>query len=247
MARRSVVGLAFPHLKPTATTWSERGKGEHVRLEGRRAVAAASLLRDAWLGEAARAVSLAMIEGGNVWNPYPRRRIYAVTEGNGAVSAGSLRRTRNMAEGNGARGAGYLRRNCALVEGKRAGDTGSLRRYCTVGICDRRRRSLWGRNRGNLCCIIFIGQAGNRYTSILRNKRRGPRQCCWRKGRVCRTAVELSFAGAEGTWLARVRVPLGLWAAPRRIPGAAAGAEEAGEGGTPPWWPDVYGLPGLPL
>ena len=44
--------LAFPHLKPTATTWSGRGGGEHVRLVDRRAVAA--LLRGAWLGEAAR-------------------------------------------------------------------------------------------------------------------------------------------------------------------------------------------------
>ena len=51
---RSVLELAFPHLKPTATTLSERGEDEHVRLRGRRAVAAASLLRDAWLGGAAR-------------------------------------------------------------------------------------------------------------------------------------------------------------------------------------------------
>ena len=109
-----------------------------------------------------------------------------------------------MAEGNGARGACSLRRNCTLAEGNRADDTGSLCRYCTVRICNRRRRSSWARNRGNLCCVI--GQAGNRYTSILRNKRRCPRQCCRRTGRVCRTAVELSFAGAEGTWLARVRV-----------------------------------------
>ena len=36
---RSVLELAFPHLKPTATTWSEKGEGEHVRLGGRRAVA----------------------------------------------------------------------------------------------------------------------------------------------------------------------------------------------------------------
>ena len=50
----SVLELAFQHLKPTATTWSERGEGEHVRSGGRRAVAAASLLRDAWLGGAAR-------------------------------------------------------------------------------------------------------------------------------------------------------------------------------------------------
>ena len=46
-----VVVLAFPHLKPTATTWSERGECEHVRVGGRRAVAASSLLRDAWLWE----------------------------------------------------------------------------------------------------------------------------------------------------------------------------------------------------
>ena len=39
------------------------------------------------------------------------------------------------------------------------------------------------------------------------------------------------------------KVPLGLWQAPGRIPGAAAGSEATGEGGTPPWWPDVYGLP----
>ena len=39
------------------------------------------------------------------------------------------------------------------------------------------------------------------------------------------------------------RFPPGLWAAPRRVPGAAAGAEEAGDGGTSPWRPDVYGLP----
>ena len=48
-----IVVLAFPHLKPTATTWSKRGEGEHVRVGGRRAVAPSSLLRDAWLGGAA--------------------------------------------------------------------------------------------------------------------------------------------------------------------------------------------------
>ena len=50
---RIVLELAFLHLKPTATTWSVRGQGERVRIGGRRAVAAASLLRDAWLGGAA--------------------------------------------------------------------------------------------------------------------------------------------------------------------------------------------------
>ena len=117
------------------------------------------------------------------------------------MSAGFLRRTPTMAAGNGARGACSLRRNCTLAEGTRSGGTGSLRGYSTERICDRRRRSPCARNRGNLCYVI--GQAGNRYTSILRNKRRCPRQCCRRTGRVCRTAVELSIAGAEGTWLAR--------------------------------------------
>ena len=62
---RSGLELAFPHLKPTATTWSERGDGEHLRLGGRRTVAAASLLRDAWLGERrVKCRFIAMVEGG---------------------------------------------------------------------------------------------------------------------------------------------------------------------------------------
>ena len=44
--------MAFPHLKPTSTPWSERGEGEHIRVGGRRTVAASSLLRDAWRGGA---------------------------------------------------------------------------------------------------------------------------------------------------------------------------------------------------
>ena len=145
-----------------------------------------------------------MVEGGGVWNAYPRRRIYDAAEANVAVSAGSLRRTRDMAEGSGAQGACSLRRNCTLAEGNRPGDAGSRRRYCTVIICDRRRWSPWARNRGYLCCLI--AHASNRCTSILRNKRGCPRQCCQRTGRVCCTAVKLSLAGAEGTWLACIRV-----------------------------------------
>ena len=53
-SKRNVFELALPHIKPTATTWSEREEGEHIRLGGRRAVAAASFLRDAWLGGEAR-------------------------------------------------------------------------------------------------------------------------------------------------------------------------------------------------
>ena len=198
--------MVFLHLKPTTTTWSERGDGEHARLEGRPAVAAASFLRDAWLGGVERETPapLPWLSGAAFETRTPRRRIYGAAEGNGAVSAGSFRRTRTMAEGSGARGAYFLLRNCTRAEGNRARDTGSLRRCCTVRIYDRRRRSPWVRNGGNLCCII--GQAGNRYTSILQNERRVPRQCCRRAGRVCRTTVELSFAGAENSRLARVRV-----------------------------------------
>ena len=45
--------MAFPHLKPTVATGSERGEGEHFRVRERRAVAASVLLRDAWRGGAA--------------------------------------------------------------------------------------------------------------------------------------------------------------------------------------------------
>ena len=31
---RRVLELAFPHLRPIATAWSERGGGEHIRLGG---------------------------------------------------------------------------------------------------------------------------------------------------------------------------------------------------------------------
>ena len=48
-----VLEVAFPHLKPTVATWSERGEGEHFRVRERRAVAASVLLRDAWRGGAA--------------------------------------------------------------------------------------------------------------------------------------------------------------------------------------------------
>ena len=54
MAGKKCLELASPHLRPTATTWSERGEGLHVRLGRRRAVAAASSPRDAWLGEVTR-------------------------------------------------------------------------------------------------------------------------------------------------------------------------------------------------
>ena len=109
-----------------------------------------------------------------------------------------------MGDGNGARGASSLRRNCTRVEGNRAGDTGSLRRYCTVKICHGRRRSPRAQNRGNLCCVI--GPAGSRYTSVLRNKRRSPRQRYRRTVRVCRTGVEPSISSVESTWLTRVWV-----------------------------------------
>ena len=53
-SRRGVLELVFPHLKPIATTWSVRGRGEHVCLLQRRIGAAFSLVRGAWLGDAAR-------------------------------------------------------------------------------------------------------------------------------------------------------------------------------------------------
>ena len=51
-SRRSVLGSACPHLKPTTTTWSGREGGEYVRSRRQRAVTAAILLRDVCLGGA---------------------------------------------------------------------------------------------------------------------------------------------------------------------------------------------------
>ena len=110
-----------------------------------------------------------------------------------------------MTEGNGARSACSRRRSCTLAEGNRVRGVGFRRPDCAARICNRRRRSPWALNRGNYRCITE--QTGNRYPSILRNKRRFSRQCWRRTSRVCRTAVDLSFAGAKGTWLARAWVP----------------------------------------
>ena len=81
-----------------------RKEGEPVRLGGRHAVAAASLLRYAWLGGAARKAQalLPLLRGAAFETRTPIAEFYAAAEGNGAVSAGSLRRTQTMAEGNGA-------------------------------------------------------------------------------------------------------------------------------------------------
>ena len=68
----------------------ERGD-EHVRVERRLAVTVAVLLRDACLwGNAQSAGSRAMVDGGGVWSAYPRYRVYAAVEGNGAESVVSV-------------------------------------------------------------------------------------------------------------------------------------------------------------
>ena len=158
------------------------------------------------------------------------------------MSAGSVRRTWTMADGNGARGVCSVRRNCTRAEGNPAGDTGSLRRHCNVRICDRRRRSPWAHNRCNLCCVI--GQVGSRYTINLRNKRRGPDSTVGGRVGCAAPPSNCHLPVRKVTGWRAFGFPLGLWATPRRIPGTAAGAKEAGEGGTPPWWPDVYGCRG---
>ena len=146
-----------------------------------------------------------------------------------------------MAEGNGARGACSLRRNCTLAEGNRGGHAGSLRRYCIVRICNRRRRRPWARNGGNLCALL------DRMTT-------GTRAYCEKNGRAPDSSVvgrAVCAVPPLSCHLPVWKVPgwrgiqLGLWAAPRRIPGAAGGSKQAGKGGTPPWRPDVFELPWL--
>ena len=161
------------------------------------------------------------------------------------MSAGSLRQTRTMAEENGARCACSVRRNCTRAEGNRARDTGSLRRYCTVRIYTD------GVGARGLVTEAICAALLDRLATATRAS-------CETNGGAPDSAVggRVGCAAPPPNCHLPVRkvpgwrvfgFPLGLWAAPSRIPGAAAGAEEAGEGRTPPWWPDVYGLPGLPL
>ena len=65
-------GLTIPHPKPTATAWSGRGGDKNIRAKRRRAVTAAILLRNAclWGGGAQSAGSRAMVDGGGVWSAY---------------------------------------------------------------------------------------------------------------------------------------------------------------------------------
>ena len=155
------------------------------------------------------------------------------------MSAGSLR---ELGPGNGARRACSFRRNCTLADENRARDTGYLCRYCTARICDRLCRSPWARNRGNFCCSV--GLAGNRYTSISREKRWCPDSAVGGRAGCAVQPTSCHLPVRKVPVWSTFGCPLRLWAAPTRIPEAVTREEEAGEGGTPPWWPDMYGLPG---
>ena len=184
-------------------------------------------------GSAQSASSRAMVDGGNVWSAYAHCRVFAAAEGNGAGSAGSRRRTQTMTEGNVAGSARSRHRKNYLAEGNHGRSASFRRRYYAMRIVNRRRRSQWALDRGNLCCVI--GHASNRYTSTFGNQKRCLRQCRRRSGRVYRTAVELSISGTECAKLVRVRTTAPVMGGFKGIPGAGAGTEEAGEGGIPPW------------
>ena len=109
-----------------------------------------------------------------------------------------------------------LRRKCNLAGGGHAGSAGPHRRYYAVKIVSRRRRSPWALDINILCSATC--NANDSHSSILRNQRRCPRQCRRRTGRVCRTAVALSVAGAKGTWLARVGVSAWIVGCPEALP-----------------------------
>ena len=118
--------------------------------------------------------------------------------------------------------------------GNHARSASSRRRYYAVRIVRRRRRSPSARDRDNLSCVT--GQASNRTRASSETKIVAPRQYC----RRCRTAVELSFAVTECARLARECILHGMWAAPKLVRGAGAGAEKAGERKIPSWGSDVY-------
>ena len=152
----------------------------------------------------------------------------ATAGGDCARSAGSRCRTRTMIEGGVAVSAHSLRRKCNLAGGGHAGSADPHRRYYAVKIVSRRRRSLWALNRNNLCRATC--KANDRHSGILRNQRRCPRQCHRRTGRVCRTAVVLSVAGAKGTWLARVEVSARIVVCPDALSRSRRGSRRGWRG-----------------
>ena len=133
-----------------------------------------------------------------------------------------------MTKRNGAPSACFCRRKCTLAGHNRARSAGSRRHYSAVRICYKRRRNPWALNRAIFCCVTR--KAGNRYTSDLRNKRRYSRQCWRLTGRVCRTAVDLSFAGPEGTWLALVRVSAPVVGSSKAHSRSCSGGRRGGRG-----------------
>ena len=221
--------LAFPDLKPTATRWSGRGGGEHTPCVERRAGATALLLRSTWLGEAARKAQapLPWLRGAALEARTPVAKFMPRLR-RAALGARVPFRIRTMAEGNGTRSACSRRRNRILAEGNRTRSVGSRRRYSAVRMCNRRRRSPWALDRGNYRCVA--GQTGNRYTRILRNKRRFFRQCWRRTGWVSRTAGDLSFTSAEGTWLVRVRVAARVVGGSKAHSGSRSGGRKGWRG-----------------
>ena len=133
-----------------------------------------------------------------------------------------------MVEGGGAVSAHSLRRKSDLAAGGRPGSAGPHRRYYAVKIFSRRRRSPWVLSKISLCRATR--KASDRHSSILRNQRRCPRQCRRRTGRVCRTAVALSVAGAKGTRLARVVVSARIVGCPEALPRSRRGSRGGGRG-----------------
>ena len=115
-----------------------------------------------------------------------------------------------------------------LAGGNHARSASSRRRYYAVRLVRRWRRSPWALDRDNQCCVIK--QASNRTRASSEIKRGAPDGVV--DGAVPPSSCRLPLRNVPG-WRARV-FPLGLWAAPKHIRGAGAGAEEAGKGGIPP-------------
>ena len=124
-------------LKPTATTWSERGEGEHVREGRRRAVAASSLLRDAWLGGAAPEAQtpLPWLRGAAFEMHPPIAEFMPRLRGTALLARVPVAELGPWPMGIAHDARVPVVEIWTRMEGNRVGDAGSLRRYC-MKICD---------------------------------------------------------------------------------------------------------------
>ena len=174
-----------------------------------------------------------MVDGGGVWSAYSHYRVYDAADGNVDRSAGSRRLTQTMTEENVAGSARSRLRKNYLAGGHHDRSATSRRRYYAVRIV-----TDGVGVRGVLTeaiCAALLNRLATGTPASSETKRGVPNSAVDGQAgcAVPPSSYQLPVRNVPG-WRA-FSFSLVLWAVSMRIPRAGAGAEEAGEGGIPPW------------